>query len=115
MARQTGRVIQKIECQAKTAGYQAGIRHVYLEGQYDFVEIIDAPGPETVLGFTIWYNKKGFGTMQSLLAFGDKTIQEIKKRINIEIAGIELLEVNNGQSYTYDIDANTNYNSFGEI
>lgn len=80
MARQTGRVIQKIECQAKTAGYQAGIRHVYPEGQYDFVEIIDAPGPETVLGFTIWYNKKGFGTMQSLLAFGDKTIQEIIKK-----------------------------------
>ena len=47
MARQTGRVIQKIECQAKTAGYQAGIRHVYPEGRYDFVEIIDAPGPET--------------------------------------------------------------------
>ena len=80
MAWQRGRVIPKIECQSKTAGHQAGIRHVYPEGQYDFVEIIDAPGPETVLGITIWYNKKGFGTMQSLPAFGDKTIQEIIKK-----------------------------------
>mgnify|MGYP000215155037 CR=1 FL=1 len=62
---------------------QLGIKQdsvLYTQGQYDFVEIIDAPGPETVLGITIWYNKKGFGTMQSLPAFGDKTIQEIIKK-----------------------------------
>ena len=80
MARQTGRVIQKIKCQAKTAWHQAGAVLYTQRGQYDFVEIIDAPGPETVLGFTIWYNKKGFGTMQSLPAFGDKTIREIIKK-----------------------------------
>ena len=40
---------------------QLGIKQdsvLYTQGQYDFVETIDAPGPESVLGFTIWYSKK---------------------------------------------------------
>ena len=52
----------------------------YTQGQYDFVEIIDAPGPETVLGFTIWYSKKGFGVIQTLPAFGDREIRNIIKK-----------------------------------
>ena len=49
----------------------------YTQGQYDFVEIIDAPGPESVLGFTIWYSRIGFGSIQTLPAFGDETIRKI--------------------------------------
>ena len=52
---------------------------LYTQGQYDFVEIIEAPGPETVLGFTIWYSTKGFGSIQTLPAFGDRTIRKIIK------------------------------------
>ena len=52
---------------------------LYTQGQYDFVETIDAPGPESVLGFTIWYSKVGFGSIQTLPAFADKTIREIIK------------------------------------
>jgi len=61
---------------------QLGIKQdtvLYTQGQYDFVEIIDAPGPSTVLGFTIWYAKKGFGTIQTLPAFGDREIRKIIK------------------------------------
>ena len=61
---------------------QLGIKQesvYYTQGQYDFVEIIDAPGPETVLGFTIWYSKVGFGSIQTLPAFGDKTLRKIIK------------------------------------
>ena len=39
---------------------QLGIKQVsvlYTQGQYDFVETIDAPGPEAILGFTIWYSQ----------------------------------------------------------
>ena len=36
------------------------------------------------------------------------------KNNHIEIAGIEFLEANNGQLYTYDINTNTNYNSVAE-
>ena len=61
---------------------QLGIKQVsvlYTQGQYDFVETIEASGPSSVLGFTIWYAKKGFGTIQTLPAFDDKEIQKIIK------------------------------------
>ena len=62
---------------------QLGIKQesvLYTQGQYDFVETIDAPGPESVLGFTIWYSRKGYGTIQTLPAFGDRTIRNIIKK-----------------------------------
>ena len=61
---------------------QLGIKQVsvlYTQGQYDFIETIEAPGPSSVLGFTIWYAKKGFGTIQPLPAFEDKEIRKIIK------------------------------------
>ena len=62
---------------------QLGIKQVsvlYTQGQYDFIETIDASGPSAVLGFTIWYSKKGFGTIQTLPAFEDKEIRKIIKK-----------------------------------
>ena len=62
---------------------QLGIRQesvLYTQGQYDFVETIEAPGPESVLGFTIWYSKKGFGSIQTLPAFEDQEIRKILKQ-----------------------------------
>ena len=61
---------------------QLGIKQesvLYTQGQYDFIETVEAPGPESVLGFTIWYSKVGFGSIQTLPAFADKTIREIIK------------------------------------
>ena len=49
----------------------------YTQGQYDFVDVVDAPGPEAILAFTIWYSNKGFGRIQSLPAFGDKAIRKV--------------------------------------
>ena len=62
---------------------QLGIEQIsvlYTQGQYDFVETIEAPGPESVLGFTIWYAKKGFGNIQTLPAFEDQEIRKILKK-----------------------------------
>ena len=62
---------------------QLGIKQVsvlYTQGQYDFVEIIEALGPESVLGFTIWYSRKGFGNIQTLPAFEDQEIRKILKK-----------------------------------
>ena len=62
---------------------QLGIKQVsvlYTQGQYDFVEIIEAPGPESVLSFTIWYSRKGFGNIQTLPAFEDQEIRKILKK-----------------------------------
>ena len=62
---------------------QLGIKQVsvlYTQGQYDFVETIEAQGPESVLGFTMWYSKKGFGSIQTLPAFEDQEIRKILKK-----------------------------------
>ena len=47
----------------------------YTQGQYDFVDVITAPGPESVLSFSIWYANKGFGRIQTLPAFGDNVMK----------------------------------------
>ena len=52
----------------------------YTQGHYDFVDIIDAPGSEAVLAFSIWYSNKGFGRIQSLPAFGDQTMRKVISR-----------------------------------
>lgn len=51
----------------------------YTQGHYDFVDVIEAPGPEAVLAFSIWYSNKGFGRIQSLPAFGDQTMRRVSK------------------------------------
>ena len=40
--------------------------------------------------------------------------QNVLKKNYIEIAGIEFIEDQRGQLYTYDINTNTNYNSIAE-
>ena len=40
--------------------------------------------------------------------------KKVLKNNNIEIAGIEFVEDNNGELFTYDINTNTNYNSIAE-
>jgi len=52
----------------------------YTQGQYDFVDVINAPGAESVLSFSIWYANKGFGRIQSLPAFGDKTMKKAQSK-----------------------------------
>ena len=52
----------------------------YTQGQYDFVDVINAPGPESVLTFSIWYANKGFGRIQTLPAFGDKTMKQAQSK-----------------------------------
>ena len=48
----------------------------YTHGQYDFVDVVDAPGPEAILTFSIWYSNKGFGRIQTLPAFGDHAMRK---------------------------------------
>ena len=52
----------------------------YTQGQYDFVDVITAPGPESVLSFSIWYADKGFGRIQTLPAFGDKVMKKAQNK-----------------------------------
>ena len=47
----------------------------YTQGYYDFVDIVDAPNPEAVLAFSVWYSTQGLGRIQSMPAFEAKTFE----------------------------------------
>ena len=47
----------------------------YTQGYYDFVDIADAPNPEAVLAFSVWYAANGLGRIQSMPAFEPKTFE----------------------------------------
>ena len=55
-------------------------RLYYTQGQYDFVDVVDAPNPEAVLAFSVWYANKGFGRLQSMPAFDEKAMDKAVKR-----------------------------------
>jgi uncharacterized protein with GYD domain len=48
---------------------------LYTQGHYDFVDIIDAPNPEAVLAFSVWYSTQGLGRIQSMPAFDAKDFE----------------------------------------
>jgi uncharacterized protein with GYD domain len=63
---------------AKAKLDQLGIRiesiH-YTQGHYDFVDVVDAPNPEAVLAFSVWYSTQGLGRIQSMPAFDAKSFE----------------------------------------
>ena len=74
-----GERYMKASAKLKQLGIKLESVH-YTQGQYDFVDVVDAPGPEAVLAFSIWYSNKGFGKIQSLPAFGDRIMRKILKK-----------------------------------
>ncbi|OKO84392.1 GYD domain-containing protein [Bradyrhizobium sp. AS23.2] len=51
----------------------------YTQGHYDFVDVVDAPKPEAVLAFSVWYSTHGLGRIQSMPAFEPKTFEAAVK------------------------------------
>jgi len=51
----------------------------YTQGYYDFVDIIDAPNPEAMLAFSVWYSTQGLGRLQSMPAFDAKSFEAALK------------------------------------
>jgi len=47
----------------------------YTQGEVDFVDFVDAPNPEAMLAFSVWYVKQGFGRFRSLPAFDDAAMR----------------------------------------
>ena len=43
----------------------------YTQGEYDFVDIMDAPDATAVLAFSVWYSQQGYGSIQTLPAFDE--------------------------------------------
>ena len=40
----------------------------YTQGQFDFVDVVDAPEPDALLTFSLWYVTQGYGRIQSILS-----------------------------------------------
>jgi len=47
----------------------------YTQGYYDFVDIVEAPNPEALLAFSVWYSTQGLGRIQSMPAFDAKSFE----------------------------------------
>jgi uncharacterized protein with GYD domain len=47
----------------------------YTQGYYDFVDIVDAPNPQAMLAFSVWYSTQHLGRIQSMPAFDPKSFE----------------------------------------
>ena len=47
----------------------------YTQGAFDFVDIVEAPDPDAMLAFSIWYVRQGFGRFQTMPAFDDAAMR----------------------------------------
>jgi uncharacterized protein with GYD domain len=45
------------------------------QGYYDFVDIVNAPNPEAMLAFSVWYSSQRLGRIQSMPAFDAKSFE----------------------------------------
>lgn len=53
----------------------------YTQGRYDFVDVVNAPSPEAMLAFSVWYVKQGFGRFESMPAFDMKAMHKALKGV----------------------------------
>ncbi len=53
----------------------------YTQGAYDFVDIVDASDPYVVLGFSLWYAKKGYGRITTMPAFDEAAMERAAEAI----------------------------------
>ena len=51
----------------------------YTQGAFDFVDIVDAPSPQAMLSFSIWYATQGLGRIQTMPAFDAKNVESAVK------------------------------------
>jgi uncharacterized protein with GYD domain len=53
----------------------------YTQGEFDFVDIVEAPNSESVLAFSVWYAKQGYGRVRSLPAFDTRSMTKAMKKV----------------------------------
>jgi uncharacterized protein with GYD domain len=71
--------VHKAEAKLKELGMKVESIH-YTQGRYDFVDVVDTPGPEAMLSFSVWYATQGFGRLESLPAFEAKAFEAATKQ-----------------------------------
>lgn len=69
------------KARAKLAELGITIESLYFtQGEFDFVDVMDAPDAEAMLAFSIWYAKQGFGQIRSMPAFDEATMDRAVAR-----------------------------------
>jgi uncharacterized protein with GYD domain len=71
--------VKKAQAKLKELGMSVQSIH-YTQGRFDFVDIVEAPNPEAMLAFSVWYASQGLGRIQSLPAFDADTFEAAVKR-----------------------------------
>ena len=46
----------------------------YTQGRHDFVDVVDAPEPDALLTFSLWYGSQGYGRVEAMPAFDMDTL-----------------------------------------
>jgi len=70
--------VDKAKAKLETLGIKLESVH-YTQGYYDFVDVVDAPNPEAMLSFSIWYVTQGLGRVQSMPAFDLQSFEAATK------------------------------------
>ena len=52
----------------------------YTQGEYDFVDVVEAPTAEAMLAFSVWYAEQGYGRIRSMPAFDERQMVAALKR-----------------------------------
>ena len=71
--------MKKAEAKLKELGIKLDSIH-YTQGRFDFVDVVDAPDPEAMLSFSVWYAAQRFGRIESLPAFDPKMFEAATKK-----------------------------------
>ena len=43
----------------------------YTQGEFDFVDVVEAADPLSILTFSVWYAKQGYGKIRTMPAFAE--------------------------------------------
>lgn len=52
----------------------------YTQGPYDFVDVVEAPSAEAMVGFSVWYAEQGYGKITSCPAFDERAMVKALKK-----------------------------------
>jgi uncharacterized protein with GYD domain len=54
----------------------------YTQGRYDFVDLVEAESPQSVLAFSAWYGAQGYGSISSMPAFTPEEFEDALRRLS---------------------------------
>ena len=53
----------------------------HIERRHDFVDVVDAPEPDALLTFSLWYVSQGYGRVEAMPAFDMDTLAGAAEKV----------------------------------